>query len=183
MLSKLKNLKNITFASVPSGAEAFIVSENIKQAENNIIYIAADGRELETMASMLEYLCPETEVLRFPAWDTVPYDRISPNAAIVSTRISCLSALVQNTPSKNKRIVVTSVGAVLQKLPPQKIFLNSMREIAVGNKLNFNEFLHYVSINGYTRTEQVFEAGEYTVRGDIIDIFPTGTKEPLRIIM
>ena len=179
MQLKIKNLKNITFASVPLGAEAFVIAETVTQSDNSLIFIAADGRELETTASMLEYLLPKEQILRFPAWDTVPYGRISPNPNITSKRISCLSQLSQN---KNaKKVVVTSVGAVLQKLPPQKIFLNSMREIYIGSKLNFNDFLHYVTINGYTRTEQVFEAGEYAVRGDIIDIFPTGTTEPLRI--
>ena len=56
-----------------------------------------------------------------------------------------------------------------------------MKEIKVGESLNFNDFLHYASVNGYSRVEQVMEPGEYAVRGDILDIFPTGTTEPLRI--
>ena len=69
----------------------------------------------------------------------------------------------------------------MQKLPPAKIFLNSSREVKAGGKLNFNDFLHYAAVNGYNRVEQVIEPGEYAVRGDIIDIFPVGSEEPLRI--
>lgn len=56
-----------------------------------------------------------------------------------------------------------------------------MREIRVGGKLDFNDFVHYAVVNGYNRVEQVMEPGEYAVRGDILDIFPVGTPEPLRI--
>ena len=56
-----------------------------------------------------------------------------------------------------------------------------MREVRVGNELSFNDFVHYATVNGYNRVEQVIEPGEYALRGDIIDIFPVGTEEPLRI--
>lgn len=67
------------------------------------------------------------------------------------------------------------------KTAAEKIFLNTRKNIQVGGKLNFDEFLHYAAVNGYTRVEQVMESGEYAVRGDIIDIFPSGAEQPLRI--
>ena len=173
--------KNKTLSGVPKGYDAFQAGLFALNSHTDILYIAADGVELANMAGLLEYMYPELKVLRFPAWDTVPYDRSSPNPAIISQRIDCLAELALTPSSKKPRVIVTSVGAVLQKLPPKKVFLNSSREVYVGNKLNFDDFLHYISINGYTRTAQVFEPGEYAVRGDIIDIFPTGTDEPLRI--
>ena len=173
--------QDTTFSSVARGFEAFLLENFALNSSTDIIYIAPDGVELSNVASILEYLRPEFKVLRFPAWDTVPYDRVSPSPAIISQRIDCLSELAQNPHAKQPRVIVTSVGAVLQKLPPRKIFLNSMREVSVGSKLNFDDFLHYASINGYNRVAQVYEPGEYAVRGDIIDIFPVGTDEPLRI--
>ncbi|MCQ2740761.1 MAG: DEAD/DEAH box helicase, partial [Alphaproteobacteria bacterium] len=170
-----------TFSSVARGYEPFILGQIARNTKKDVIYVAPDGVELANMAALTEYIFPDLKVLKFPAWDTVPYDRVSPSSTIVSERVSCLSELAQNQNAATPRIIITSVGAVLQKLPPRKIFLNSMREIKVGGKLNFNDFLHYAAVNGYTRVEQVFEAGEYAVRGDILDIFPTGTQEPLRI--
>ncbi len=181
MQYNITQLKGKTFSSVPKGYDSFLVNGFAQSFSQDIIYIASDGVELANMASMLEYINPNLKVLRFPAWDTVPYDRVSPNPAIVAPRIECLSELALNPNSKTSRVIVTSVGAVLQKLPLKKIFLNSMREVSVGKKLNFNDFTHYVSINGYTKVAQVYEQGEYAVRGDIIDIFPVGTDEPLRI--
>lgn len=177
----IKNLQNITLSSVPSGYDAFLLGKLSLTAKQDLLYIVSNGIELEQTASLLRYLNPKLKVLTFPAWDTVPYDRVSPNVNILSERLETLSELVQNPASETPRVVITSIGAVLQKLPPKKIFLNSRRTFCVGGKFNFNDFLHYAAINGYTRVEQVMEPGEYAIRGDIVDIFPTGAEQPLRI--
>jgi len=110
----------------------------------------------------------------------VPYDRVSPSSTVVAKRIETLSALMFGD-VKKPTVVVSSIGAVMQKLPPAKIFRNAQKKIKVGEKLDFDAFLHYAAINGYTRVEQVMEAGEYAVRGDIADIFPSDAENPLRI--
>ncbi len=181
MFDDIEKLFGYTVSSVPEGYDAFLIGGLEKSAKSDILYIVSDGNELVRVADLLECIAPQLKVLRFPAWDTVPYDRVSPNVSIVSQRIETLSELVMYPNSKQARIIVTSVGAVLQKLPPAKIFRNSFKEICVGKKLDFNDFLHYAAINGYSRVAQVMEPGEYAVRGDIIDIFPVGTNEPLRI--
>ena len=169
--------KRIT--SVCDGYEPFVLAQ-MAAKERPLIYIASDGNSLAQTASMLRITHPELIVLEFPAWDTVPYDRVSPNAELTAKRIAALSQLVY-ADFKQLVVIVTSLGAVLQKLPPAKIFRNAQKKIRVGDKLNFDEFLHYISINGYTRVEQVMEPGEYAVRGDITDIFPSGMENPLRI--
>ena len=181
MQYNIAQYKGATFSSVAKGFGAFLAGNFAQNSSTDILYILEDGTALADTAAEAAYLYPDLQILKFPAWDTVPYDRTSPNPAIVAQRIACLAELASNPTPKKPRLILTSVGAVLQKLPPQKIFLNSMREVSVGNKLNFDDFLHYAAVNGYTRTAQVFEPGEFAVRGDIIDIFPTGTDEPLRI--
>ena len=148
----------ISVSSVSEGFEPFAVADLWRQQN----------------ADILQALLPQAEILRFPAWDTVPYDRVSPTVNIIARRTDTLGKLAFAPETKRPRIIAASVGAVLQKLPPKRIFLNSMKEIKVGESLNFNDFLHYASINGYSRIEQVMEPGEYAVRGDILDIFPGG---------
>ena len=176
----INKLEGFTLSSVAEGYDAFLV-DYFTQNSADILYIVSDGVALARTADLLEYINPKLKVLRFPAWDTVPYDRVSPNVQVMAARIEVLSELAQNPNAKTPRVVVASVGAVLQKLPPKKIFLNSSRELVVGNKLIFSDFMHYLAVNGYSKVEQVFEPGEYAVRGDIIDIFPVGTENPLRI--
>lgn len=168
-------------SSVPSDYTPFLLAEMMKTSKRDILYVASSGKELEQVASVFSFLAPETEVLKFPAWDTVPYDRVSPNVNIVGQRLETLSKIALNPHEKNPRLIVASVGSVLQKLPPKKIFLNSRRVFEKGGKFDFNDFLHYAAINGYLKVEQVMEPAEYAVRGDIIDIFPASSQEPLRL--
>ena len=179
MQNNFEKIKVIS--SVADGYDAFLLGDIYKQAQTDILYIVSDGISLETTVDLLHTLYPDVEVLKLPAWDTVPYDRVSPNIEITAERVQTLCTLAKNPSSKTKRIVVASVGAVIQKLPLKRIFLNSIREVKVGHELKFEDFLHYAEINGYIRVEQVMEPGEYAVRGDILDIFPVGTEEPLRI--
>ena len=183
MLNDISQLKNKTIASVPDGYDAFLLKELAQSGGADILYIVSDGFALERTASLLEYIAPEITALKLPAWDTVPYDRVSPNVNIVAQRLETLSKLAAhpNPDKKHPRVIIASVSSAIQKLPPKKIFLNAMREVRVGNELSFNDFVHYATVNGYNRVEQVIEPGEYALRGDIIDIFPVGTEEPLRI--
>lgn len=170
--------KNLS--GVAKDAEAFAIRDLLQTSSKNILCILSDGASLKQTFDTLKFIAPEIDILTFPAWDTVPYDRVSPNPTILSKRIETLAKLVLDDAQKRK-VVLTSIGAAIQKLPPKKIFLNTRKSIQVGGKLNFDEFLHYVAINGYSRVEQVMESGEYAVRGDIIDIFPSGADQPLRI--
>ena len=170
--------KNLS--GVAKDAEAFAIRDLLQTSSKNILCILSDGASLKQTFDTLKFIAPEIDILTFPAWDTVPYDRVSPNPTILSKRIETLAKLVLDD-TKKRKVVLTSIGAAIQKLPPKKIFLNTRKSIQVGGKLNFDEFLHYVAINGYSRVEQVMESGEYAVRGDIIDIFPSGADQPLRI--
>lgn len=170
-----------TLGSIVKDAEPFAVKKVFESSKGDVLCILSDGVSLRRAYETLRFIAPDIDVLVFPAWDSVPYDRVSPNANILSQRIDTLAKLVLESENKNRRLVLASIGAVIQKLPPKKIFLNTRKALTVGGKLNFDEFLHYVAINGYTRVEQVMEAGEYAVRGDIIDIFPSGAEQPVRI--
>ncbi|MDR1026369.1 MAG: hypothetical protein LBL47_03120, partial [Lactobacillus sp.] len=180
-LPDINKLKDKTVASVVDGYDAFFLVELLKSTKSDILYIMSDGVSMAQTADILGFISPNTKVLTLPAWDTVPYDRVSPNSAIVAQRVETLSELSLEPHAKQPRIILATVSSVLQKLPPAKTFLNSIREVSVGKELNFNAFLHYATINGYRRVEQVMEPGEYATRGDIIDIFPVGSEDPLRI--
>ena len=181
-MSVEQNIMSVkTFSSVPVGFDAFWLENAITKNDETFLYVVSNGVALFQTAEIIKYLNPKIEVLVFPAWDTVPYDRNSPNVNILSQRLETLSKLVLEPKPKHKRVIITSVGAIIQKLPPKKIFLNSNKMIKIGTTLDFNSFLHYCAINGYVKVEQVMEPSEFALRGDIIDIFPAGADEPIRI--
>ena len=181
MEKSIKAFLGKTISSVPLSYTPFLLAELIKTSKNDVLYIASNGQELEQIADIFSFLAPETQILKMPAWDTVPYDRVSPGVNVMGIRGETLSELCLHPTSSNPRLIVTSVGAVLQKLPPQKIFLNAKKHFKVGGKFDFNDFIHYAAINGYTKVEQVMEPSEFALRGDIIDIFPSAAQVPLRI--
>ena len=109
-----------TLSSVPEGMEPWLLAELANKTNEDILYIAPDGVGLEQTAQILEYIMPEAEVLRFPAWDTVPYDRVSPNAALVAQRVDVLAQLSLFPDAKKTRFIITSVGAVLQNCHRRK---------------------------------------------------------------
>ena len=80
----------ISVSSVSEGFEPFAVADLWRQSETDILYIASDGVVLEQNADILQALLPQAEILRFPAWDTVPYDRVSPNVNIIARRTETL---------------------------------------------------------------------------------------------
>ena len=83
-----------TLSSVVGGYDAFLLTEALKNAKHDVLYIVSNGVELEQTADTVRYLNPDLQVLTFPAWDTVPYDRVSPNVNIVSARLETLAEQV-----------------------------------------------------------------------------------------
>ena len=129
MQKKVNLWQNKTITSVADGYEAFILSQ-MANVSCPLIYIASDGVNLVQTASMLRLLHPQWQVREFPAWDTVPYDRVSPNSSVIAKRIDTLSQITFMQ-SKTPVVIVTSIGAIMQKLPPQKIFRNARKNITL----------------------------------------------------
>jgi transcription-repair coupling factor (superfamily II helicase) len=131
------------------------------------------------MAEALAFFAPDAEVLRFPAWDCLPYDRVSPNPELVSQRIATLARLLE--PASGPRIVLTTVNALVQSVPPRHVFHGSSRVLKTGGTVKPEELTRFLEGNGYGRAGTVMEPGEYAVRGGIIDIFPAGQPDPVRL--
>lgn len=165
-------------SGVPDGYTAVVLADMAKQS-GEVMHVCRDDVRLAALTEQLSFFAPNIEVLQFPAWDTVPYDRVSPNTDIVAKRLETLSILYAGK-AKSARIVLTTVNAVLQKVPPTDFFKTALTAEA-GRSFDEQAFHQFLKKNGYQRTEQVMEAGEYAVRGGIIDVFAPGISEPLRL--
>ena len=136
----LENLRAKTLSSMPSGFDAFWLFEALNKYVGDVLYVVSNGFEIEQTAEILKYLNPDLEVLTLPAWDTVPFDRVSPNVNVLSKRIETLSKIAHNPNTKKNRLIITSVGAAIQRLPLKKIFLNSEKNIKIGSAASPNLF-------------------------------------------
>ena len=113
-----------TLAGLPEGADSLVLAELAKTTGGqDIVHVARDGQRLERLQDGLRFFAPEREVLVFPAWDCLPYDRLSPHPDIVAERLETLVRLAApKKPGAPARLILASAGAVLQKVPPRSLY-------------------------------------------------------------
>lgn len=171
-------------AGVPEGAAAFVVRDQADFSQH-VLYIAATDDQAERIYQQLSILlAPSSKPIatyHFPAWDCLPYDRLSPNTDITTKRVETLNALLDIKTSQGPVCVVTSVSAILQKLPPPDSLKNRSIALYPGLTISRDALILSLINNGYQRTETVREAGEYAIRGGIFDIFPIAMRDPIRL--
>jgi transcription-repair coupling factor (superfamily II helicase) len=169
----------ITIYGVPEGVDAAVLVRRLGEHDGPVLHIARDDTRLAGLAEAIAFFGPEIEIVQFPAWDCLPYDRVSPNGAIIAERIAALSRLQQSPAAR--RIVITTVNAALQKVPPRQALVGAGMSLAVGDSIAPEDLAAFLDADGYNRTGTVMEPGEYAVRGGIIDVFPSGEAAPVRI--
>ncbi|MCY4191608.1 MAG: transcription-repair coupling factor [Rhodospirillaceae bacterium] len=163
---------------VPAGVDARLLAG--MAAEGDLIHIAADDRRLSQIVSLVRFFDPKTSVLEFPAWDCLPYDRTSPNADILATRAATLARLSNRGGSKS-RLIITTVSAALQRVPPLQAFQKSLIVLQKGKRTPMDALLRYLRRQGYRRVGTVREPGEYTLRGGLLDVHPPGLDHAVRL--
>ncbi|MEO5374547.1 MAG: transcription-repair coupling factor [Alphaproteobacteria bacterium] len=168
-------------AGVPEGCDALVLAGLARSTAAGLLHVSADDVRLARLIDALAYFAPDVEVVEFPAWDTVPYDRSSPSMEVMSARLTVLTRLAASAPVEGPRIVATTVGALLQRVPRREAFAGVTFVAMAGKRLDLKALVTFLNRNGYNRAEQVMEPGEYAVRGGIIDLFPPGATEALRL--
>ena len=174
-----------TFSGVPEGLDARVVADLTLAASRDgspgfHVHVARDDRRLDQIEAGLQFFAPDLKVLALPAWDTVPYDRVSPAADIVSKRITTLGRLVIGS-LKEPTLIVTTVNAILQRLPPRAFVRAAFKPIAPGQRIDMSELVKRLGLYGFQRASTVMEPGEFAVRGGILDLFPPGRINPVRL--
>ncbi len=174
---------SISFTNVFKGTSVFALAKIIKQAgKKDVVFIASDSRELEDVYNSALFFFPDLEIHKFPPWDCLPYDRISPQSDILGERSKFFSAFAQQKGSKRPtRLILTSVNAVLKRLTPREYYVNSSINISVGTEHNIDDLIKILVESGYNYSDPVMEQGQYAKRGSLLDIFISGQDNPLRI--
>ena len=173
---------------LPEGADAFALQHLAQAHDGKAVFVAVDDAAMARMQASLELVgVKSTDILTFPAWDGLPYDRVSPNGVLMGQRLKALAQLNAelnaelDTGAKNPRYILTTINAWLQKLPPPSYFDGASLSVKPGQNLSQRDFIDFAVKNAYRRSATVRESGEYAVRGGIIDVFPPGHTDPVRI--
>lgn len=170
-------------AGAPEGVDALVLADKARQAECGHLHIVTDDVRLSSLKDSLRFFAPDVAVLDFPAWDCVPYDRVSPHAEVVARRMDVLLRLaaVGEEAEDGPHIIIATAAAMLQRVPPVSAFRGMVREIKPGTRLDTDALAAELGRTGYHRAEQVMEPGEFAIRGGLIDLFPPGHDDPIRI--
>ncbi len=178
----------LTLAGVPQGYDALVVADLARQlhakgnqASPELLVICRDGPRMQAMETALGFFAPGIEILTIPAWDCQPYDRASPNGAVMARRMLTLSRLARTTGRATPAIVLTTVNAALQRVPARAVLAQQSLSAAPGNVIAMADLQSWLETNGYLRTSTVREVGEYAVRGGILDLFAPGLEAPIRL--
>ena len=170
---------HITVGGAPEGFDARLVLREIEARGGPVIHVARDDKRMAAMAAALEFFAPDVPVIRFPGWDCLPYDRVSPNADISATRMATLATLVHGAPSQF--VLLTTLNAVTQRVPPREVLEQAAFAAAKGERIDEKALRDFLVRMGFTQAPTVTEPGDYALRGGIIDIYPPGEAGPVRL--
>ncbi len=154
----------IQAAAIAHDGVSFIITRSSHQAQ----MLAAD-LELLSIGSL--------PVQLFPDHETLPYDPFSPHPDIIAERLKTLSSLA----SLRQGIVLAPVTSLIQRLPPAQYILQRSFDLAAGQPLVIDEFRRRLRNTGYDASEQVYQAGQYAIRGSVVDLNPAGSSTPYRL--
>ncbi len=171
----------LDLVGAPEGFDALVMADVVRARKGLSVFVARDGTRLSAFVDAFRFFAQGIEVLTFPAWDCLPYDRIGPSAGIAAQRMTTLSRLVEGLDDKTPRLLVTSVPALVQRVPPQSAVKRAGYSARTGNLVEIADLETYFAINGYQRASTVSEKGEFAIRGGVIDVFPPSADEPVRL--
>jgi transcription-repair coupling factor (superfamily II helicase) len=186
--ARLKPGKLLNLAGVADGAEGLVVADLARAVASganppaiSVAVICRDGARMAALSRGLGFFAPHIEVLEFPAWDCLPYDRVSPHPAVVAQRMITLARLARVTARAHPAVLLTTINAALQRVPERGLIAKQSLSAAPGNVLPMSSITQWLELNGFNRAATVREAGDYAVRGGIVDLFAPGRDTPVRL--
>lgn len=164
----------------PGASKALAIAELIRQQGFAVVF-AADPLQAGRLTEGLRFFLADDagmQVSLLPDWETLPYDAFSPYQDIISERLRTLVALAEG---QLRGALVVSVATALHRLTPAQHVLGASLALAVGQRLDLVSFRRRLERSGYRYVNQVLEHGDFAVRGALLDLFPMGCDEPVRI--
>ena len=174
---------SVMLDGVADGYEAFALAEIAAEIAPDapLLFIARDGQRLPSLADVLAFAVPGLPVLELPAWDCLPYDRVSPGADAAAKRLDSMAAMAALRHKPHRAIVLTTANALLQRMPPAALIGEQGFRARPGQQIEMKALIERLETNAFERVGTVREMGEYAVRGGILDLYAPGSEEALRL--
>ena len=168
----------IVLGGAPEGYDARLLAKELARGQT-VIHIARDDRRMEAMKVALAVMAPGTVSFEFPAWDCLPYDRVSPNPEISARRMATLAALASGLSAPF--VLLTTLHAATQRIPARAVLETASFAAKVGDRVDEVRLKRFLANMGFSPVSTVSEPGDFALRGGIVDIFPPGRGGPVRL--
>ena len=149
--------ERIILGGAPEGFDARLLARELARGRP-VVHIARDDKRMEAMRAALAVMAPEVAVLDFPAWDCLPYDRVSPNPDISAARMATLAALVQGAPQRF--VLLTTLAAASQKVPARAVLRDAAFVARVGDRIDEAALRGFLVRMGFSQSPTVTEPGD-----------------------
>ncbi|MFB2661569.1 transcription-repair coupling factor [Shewanella mangrovisoli] len=168
-----------TLSCLAGVGQAVTLASLVRQHKGTTLIVTSDTPTALSIELELNYLLAKSaiKVRLFPDRETLPYDSFSPHQDLISQRLETLSQITQAEHS----VVIVPVTTLMMRLPPKSYLSSNVFVLKKGDKYQLHDVRQQLTDTGYHLVEQVYEHGEFAIRGSILDIFPTGVNMPLRI--
>src|SRR5688572_27252899 len=165
-----------TWAELYGGALSLAAAEAVARHDGPVCILTSTAAEADRLEREIAFF-GRRALRRFPDYETLPYEPISPPQDLLADRLLALHRLARGEPEA----LILEAGALLERLPPPEFIVSRSLSLAVGDRFELTLMSKRLSEHGYLRVEQVAEPGEFAVRGAVFDVFPTGSAAPVRI--
>ncbi len=180
----LKAGEPLTLAGAPTGFLPWLAADLARAAHGSgkgarAVCVVPDEAAMRALADTAPTFAPELEVITFPAWDCLPYDRASPSLRVMAERLASLHAL--QAPRRGPQLLVVTANAATQRVLTPFRIRQLTKRLAPGERIDRDRLVQLLTANGYQRTDSVADAGDFAVRGGLIDLFPAGQSHAIRL--
>ena len=169
----------LTLAAVTRGAQPLVMADLARATKSRAVFVADNEAAMNMVAEAAAFFAPELDVIEFPAWDCLPYDRSSPALSVSARRLSALHRL--QLQAKGPQLLVTTINALLQRVVSPFRIRESVRALTPGMEIGRDSLIALLRRQGYMRSDTAVDAGEFAVRGSLFDIVPSGLDAGLRL--
>ncbi len=168
--------QRINLTPLPASADALTIAK-LAQPGCLLAVIAASPLEAQRLAEEIAWFAPNLRVHLLPDWETLPYDNFSPHQDLISERLATLHAVTQG----HCDLLITAASTAITRFGPPSFLASHTFFMKKGDRLDLDKLRTQLTLGGYQHVTQVVTAGEYSVRGGLVDLFPMGTPLPYRI--
>ena len=179
LLADLKQQNYPDLGQLTEAGAALVLSEISRLEQRLLVVVVADSQSAEKLSQEASFFLDQGDhnILSFPDWETLPYDLFSPHDEIVSDRLNALQRLSET----KQGVLIVPTSTLMQRVIPKQWVLSNCFDLSVGDQLDLDAFKKQLLDGGYRRVDQVLGHGEFAHRGSLIDLYPMGSKNPVRI--